>query len=212
MYVFVRQIFSEQAMLADAFPSASQRLCRPSVSSRIRRTKRCAWDMGSEYRFLDITPKGRSENGPYHSMADWVRSHDRYREKCGMVEPNGRSRLPTSGPVSSSKAIARAALLTIVFGITAVLATSCASTSHGVSARLISPGTTSHQADAFRTHRETGAVEPLYIVTYPTYQDTGTKAHRRGTPCAFLTGREKCAQRANPAAARGGRIRGLAVG
>jgi predicted dithiol-disulfide oxidoreductase (DUF899 family) len=46
------------------------------------------------YRFLDITPKGRNENGPYHSMADWVRPHDRYGEKGGMVEPNGRYHAP----------------------------------------------------------------------------------------------------------------------
>ena len=41
------------------------------------------------YRILDVTPKGRDENGPYHSLGDWVRPHDRYG-KSGMVEPNGR--------------------------------------------------------------------------------------------------------------------------
>lgn len=30
------------------------------------------------YMFLDITPKGRNENGPNHSLTDWVRHHDRY--------------------------------------------------------------------------------------------------------------------------------------
>jgi predicted dithiol-disulfide oxidoreductase (DUF899 family) len=30
------------------------------------------------YMFLDITPNGRNENGPNHSLADWVRHHDRY--------------------------------------------------------------------------------------------------------------------------------------
>lgn len=30
------------------------------------------------YMLLDITPNGRNENGPNHSLADWVRHHDRY--------------------------------------------------------------------------------------------------------------------------------------
>jgi predicted dithiol-disulfide oxidoreductase (DUF899 family) len=30
------------------------------------------------YMFLDITPNGRNENGPNHSLTDWVRHHDRY--------------------------------------------------------------------------------------------------------------------------------------
>jgi predicted dithiol-disulfide oxidoreductase (DUF899 family) len=30
------------------------------------------------YVYLDMTPKGRDENGPNHSLADWVRHHDRY--------------------------------------------------------------------------------------------------------------------------------------
>jgi len=41
------------------------------------------------YRILDIMPKGRDENGPYHSLSDWVRPHDQYG-KGGIVEPNGR--------------------------------------------------------------------------------------------------------------------------
>jgi predicted dithiol-disulfide oxidoreductase (DUF899 family) len=41
------------------------------------------------YRILDAMPKGRQENGPYHSLGDWVRPHDRYG-KGGTVEPNGR--------------------------------------------------------------------------------------------------------------------------
>ena len=41
------------------------------------------------YAILDMMPKGRQENGPYHSLGDWVRPHDRYGEG-GMVEPNGR--------------------------------------------------------------------------------------------------------------------------
>jgi predicted dithiol-disulfide oxidoreductase (DUF899 family) len=30
------------------------------------------------YMLLDITPKGRNENGPNRSLTDWVRHHDRY--------------------------------------------------------------------------------------------------------------------------------------
>lgn len=41
------------------------------------------------YRILDVMPEGRDENGPYHSLGDWVRPRDRYG-KGGMVEPNGR--------------------------------------------------------------------------------------------------------------------------
>ncbi|WP_246485496.1 DUF899 domain-containing protein [Aminobacter carboxidus] len=41
------------------------------------------------YGFLDVMPKGRDENGPFHLLADWVRPHDMYG-KGGMVEPTGR--------------------------------------------------------------------------------------------------------------------------
>jgi predicted dithiol-disulfide oxidoreductase (DUF899 family) len=30
------------------------------------------------YMFLDMTPKGRNENGPHYNLMDWVRHHDRY--------------------------------------------------------------------------------------------------------------------------------------
>jgi predicted dithiol-disulfide oxidoreductase (DUF899 family) len=30
------------------------------------------------YMFLDITPKGRDENGPNYNLMDWVRRHDEY--------------------------------------------------------------------------------------------------------------------------------------
>ena len=30
------------------------------------------------YNYLDLTPKGRNENGPGHNLTDWVRHHDRY--------------------------------------------------------------------------------------------------------------------------------------
>jgi predicted dithiol-disulfide oxidoreductase (DUF899 family) len=41
------------------------------------------------YRFLDRMPKGREENGPHHSLADWARPRNMYGEG-GMVEGNGR--------------------------------------------------------------------------------------------------------------------------
>ncbi|HEV7358681.1 MAG TPA: thioredoxin family protein [Steroidobacteraceae bacterium] len=41
------------------------------------------------YGYLDATPKGRAENGPYHSLPDWVRPHNMYG--CGgVVEGTGR--------------------------------------------------------------------------------------------------------------------------
>jgi len=41
------------------------------------------------YGFLDSTPKGRAENGPYHSLTDWARPRNMYG-KGGTVEPTGR--------------------------------------------------------------------------------------------------------------------------
>jgi predicted dithiol-disulfide oxidoreductase (DUF899 family) len=41
------------------------------------------------YRFLDAVPKGREENGPYHSLADWAKPRNMYR-KGGSVEGDGR--------------------------------------------------------------------------------------------------------------------------
>jgi predicted dithiol-disulfide oxidoreductase (DUF899 family) len=28
--------------------------------------------------FLDVTPKGRNENGPNFNLTDWVKRHDEY--------------------------------------------------------------------------------------------------------------------------------------
>jgi len=46
------------------------------------------------YRLLDVMPKGRDENGPYHSLTDWVRPKNVYG-KGGMVEGNGRYHVPS---------------------------------------------------------------------------------------------------------------------
>jgi predicted dithiol-disulfide oxidoreductase (DUF899 family) len=45
------------------------------------------------YRYLDAMPKGRDENGPYGTLADWVRPRNMYG-KGGMVEGNGRYHVP----------------------------------------------------------------------------------------------------------------------
>jgi predicted dithiol-disulfide oxidoreductase (DUF899 family) len=41
------------------------------------------------YVLLDMTPKGRDEHGPHHSLVDWVRHHDRY-DAGGRVDASGR--------------------------------------------------------------------------------------------------------------------------
>jgi len=40
------------------------------------------------YMYLDLTPKGRNENGPNHNLSDWVRHHDRYGQG-GYVDATG---------------------------------------------------------------------------------------------------------------------------
>lgn len=41
------------------------------------------------YRYLEVMPKGRNENGPHHSLVDWARPRNLYG-KGGTVEGNGR--------------------------------------------------------------------------------------------------------------------------
>ena len=48
------------------------------------------------YSFFDVTPKGRDESGPYHSLGDWVRPWNMYG-RGGMVEANGRFHSPGCG-------------------------------------------------------------------------------------------------------------------
>jgi predicted dithiol-disulfide oxidoreductase (DUF899 family) len=38
------------------------------------------------YNYLDLTPNGRDETGPYHGLMDWVRLHDEY---CDRPEAKG---------------------------------------------------------------------------------------------------------------------------
>ena len=57
------------------------------------------------YRYLDVTPRGRSENGPYNTLADWVRPKNMYG-KGGMVEGSGRYHQPDCGcSVHQQKAV-----------------------------------------------------------------------------------------------------------
>jgi predicted dithiol-disulfide oxidoreductase (DUF899 family) len=46
------------------------------------------------YRILDVMPKGRDENGPYHTLADWVRPRNMYGNG-GLVEVTGRYHPPS---------------------------------------------------------------------------------------------------------------------
>jgi predicted dithiol-disulfide oxidoreductase (DUF899 family) len=41
------------------------------------------------YGYFDVMPKGRAENGPYHSLPDWARPHNMY-EQGGTVSGMGR--------------------------------------------------------------------------------------------------------------------------
>lgn len=46
------------------------------------------------YRYLDVTPKGRGEDGPYRTLADWVRPNNMYGQG-GVVEGSGRFHQPS---------------------------------------------------------------------------------------------------------------------
>ncbi|OLC66781.1 MAG: hypothetical protein AUH69_06200 [Actinobacteria bacterium 13_1_40CM_4_65_12] len=47
----------------------------------------------SIYRYLDATPKGRGEGGPYNTLAEWVRPNNAYGNG-GSVEGNERFHRP----------------------------------------------------------------------------------------------------------------------
>ena len=49
------------------------------------------------YMYLDLTPKGRNENGPHFTLADWVRHHDRYGAG-GHVDATGGYIAPRKEP------------------------------------------------------------------------------------------------------------------
>ena len=51
---------------------------------------RGAEELLGSYVLLDMTPKGRNENGPRHNLTDWVRHHDRYGSDDS-VDATGRA-------------------------------------------------------------------------------------------------------------------------
>jgi predicted dithiol-disulfide oxidoreductase (DUF899 family) len=53
----------------------------------------------STYMYLDVTPKGRNENGPRYNLTDWVRHHDRY-EADGSVNEHGRYVVPKKAAIA----------------------------------------------------------------------------------------------------------------
>jgi predicted dithiol-disulfide oxidoreductase (DUF899 family) len=55
---------------------------------------RGAEELLGTYMHIDLTPKGRNENGPYYTLADWVRPRNMY-DAGGMVEGNGRYHRPS---------------------------------------------------------------------------------------------------------------------
>jgi predicted dithiol-disulfide oxidoreductase (DUF899 family) len=68
---------------------------------------RGAESMLGTYTYLDITPKGRNENGPGHNLTDWVRHHDRYGAG-GRVDPTGRFVASDDGEACCHSATERA--------------------------------------------------------------------------------------------------------
>ena len=58
------------------------------------------------YRYLDATPRGRGEDGPYKTLADWVRPNNTYG-KGGLVEASGRYHEPSCGCAVHQTAQAR---------------------------------------------------------------------------------------------------------
>ncbi|MGE3986772.1 DUF899 family protein, partial [Pseudorhodoplanes sp.] len=50
---------------------------------------RGAEEVLGSYMLLDLTPKGRNENGPHFNLTDWVRHRDRYGSD-GHVAATGR--------------------------------------------------------------------------------------------------------------------------
>jgi predicted dithiol-disulfide oxidoreductase (DUF899 family) len=57
------------------------------------------------YMLLDVTPRGRNENGPRKNLTDWVRHHDRYGAG-GHVDATGRyvAPEPADGPCCRNEA------------------------------------------------------------------------------------------------------------
>ena len=46
------------------------------------------------YRYLDVMPKGRNENGPHDALPDWARLHDTYGKAGWSSRPGAITRPP----------------------------------------------------------------------------------------------------------------------
>lgn len=58
---------------------------------------RGAEELITTYMVLDLTPKGRNENGPHHNLMDWVKRHDEYETaKAGAGCGGGQSRIASA--------------------------------------------------------------------------------------------------------------------
>lgn len=55
----------------------------------------------STYPFLDMTPKGRAENGPGRNMGDWMRHHDKYEDAAGHACCGGPMPLDIAAPTAT---------------------------------------------------------------------------------------------------------------
>jgi hypothetical protein len=70
------------------------------------------------YRYLDVTPKGRNEDGPFKTLADWVRPKNMYG-KGGTVESSGRYHQAACGCAAHQPAADMPANETVSLTVTA---------------------------------------------------------------------------------------------
>jgi predicted dithiol-disulfide oxidoreductase (DUF899 family) len=59
------------------------------------------------YMYLDLTPKGRNETGPNHTLSDWVRHHDKYGAG-GFVDATGGYIAPGEAGLSCCHSVEKA--------------------------------------------------------------------------------------------------------
>jgi predicted dithiol-disulfide oxidoreductase (DUF899 family) len=81
----VRDLVSEEASGLSVFYKSSAREIFHTYSTYGRGDEM----VDTTYMYLDLTPRGRDENGPHHNLGDWVRHHDRYGVG-GSVDAGGR--------------------------------------------------------------------------------------------------------------------------
>lgn len=83
------RIVSREEWLAERTALLAKEKAFTKMRDELNAQCRAGEDFLGIYRFFDITPKGRAEDGPYHSLVDWARPRNMYR-KGGVVEGNGR--------------------------------------------------------------------------------------------------------------------------